>query len=604
MYLANLKLWNFRKYGSTGEISPDRPNLDLDFKKGLNVLIGENDSGKTAIIDAIKLVLKTHSYEFIKVTEEDFFNKCDRFRIELVFKDFLDNEAANFTEWLSWEGEGANATTYLKLTYDVSRNDGRILPADIRAGADDEGYLLTAQAREFLKVTYLKPLRDAKAELVPKRNSRLSQIFQEHEAFKGKHDNHHLLTLFNDFNKKIEKYFEGKEIDDSDLPDSLGRDLKEEIDSYLQSFYIKNKQTDISVNEGDLKSILEKLELLIKDEINIGLGSLNRLFIASELLHLKKKNWDGIRLGLIEELEAHLHPQAQMKVVESLQKHNSVQLILSTHSPNLASKVRLENLIFCCGNNAFPLGKEQTKLDPDDYAFLERFLDVTKSNLFFAKGVILVEGWAEEILLPALAKHMKNQGLVEKDLTEAGVSIVNVGSTALLNYAKIFQRRAEPLINVPVSIVTDVDVRTYQLTKAVSEDGRPIEVFEKLNADDVKSQSHQKLISLFKKYIDQNTLSFISTIWTLEYSLLHSKALGGIFKAIVKGVHSGSDWDTDFEKELAKKLIKKSLDKVEISYKLAWLLEQDLQKENPEIKFEFGDTISYLTDAIMYACDN
>lgn len=57
MYLSNIKLWNFRKYGSdTFDI--DNPNLDLNFTEGLNVLIGENDSGKTAIIDAIKIVLK------------------------------------------------------------------------------------------------------------------------------------------------------------------------------------------------------------------------------------------------------------------------------------------------------------------------------------------------------------------------------------------------------------------------------------------------------------------------------------------------------------------------------------------------------------------
>ncbi|MEP5944701.1 MAG: AAA family ATPase, partial [Balneola sp.] len=60
MYLSNIKLWNFRKFGSQ-DFNLDSPNLDLDFQPGLNVLIGENDSGKTAIVDAIKLVLKTHS---------------------------------------------------------------------------------------------------------------------------------------------------------------------------------------------------------------------------------------------------------------------------------------------------------------------------------------------------------------------------------------------------------------------------------------------------------------------------------------------------------------------------------------------------------------
>ena len=82
---------------------------------------------------------------------------------------------------------------------------------------------------------------------------------------------------------------------------------------------------------------------MLTDWRNVGLGTLNRLFMAAELLHLNKEDWHGLRLGLVEELEAHLHPQAQMQVIEALQKHDQIQIILSTHSPNLASKVRLEN---------------------------------------------------------------------------------------------------------------------------------------------------------------------------------------------------------------------------------------------------------------------
>ena len=103
MFLANIKAWNFRKYGSAGEIDLATPNLNLNFTKGLNVLIGENDSGKTAIIDAIKLVLKTHSYEWIKIEDDDFFESASRFRIELRFED-MEEEAFHFTEWLGFEG--------------------------------------------------------------------------------------------------------------------------------------------------------------------------------------------------------------------------------------------------------------------------------------------------------------------------------------------------------------------------------------------------------------------------------------------------------------------------------------------------------------------
>jgi len=98
MYLKNLKLWNFRKYGTDEEynLKQDTPDLDLEFQNNLNVLIGANDAGKTAIIDAIKLVLKTHSYEYMKVESTHFYNELKRFRIELIFSDLAGDEAKNF----------------------------------------------------------------------------------------------------------------------------------------------------------------------------------------------------------------------------------------------------------------------------------------------------------------------------------------------------------------------------------------------------------------------------------------------------------------------------------------------------------------------------
>ena len=117
MYLKNIKLWNFRKFGDNGEYDINKPNLSLNFTKGLNVLIGENDSGKTAIIDAIKIVLKTHAYEWIKIEHDDFFDNSNKFRIEILFEELNDDEAKHFTEWLTWNGTGENAQPTLKIFY-------------------------------------------------------------------------------------------------------------------------------------------------------------------------------------------------------------------------------------------------------------------------------------------------------------------------------------------------------------------------------------------------------------------------------------------------------------------------------------------------------
>ena len=569
MYLSNIKLWNFRKYGSdTFDI--DKPNLDLNFTEGLNVLIGENDSGKTAIIDAIKIVLKTHSYEYIKIETDDFYNNSDRLRIELKFKGFLDEEAKNFTEWLTWEGQGENSTPILRVFYDVRRKDYKILPSEVRVGEDTEGNRLTAEAKEFLKITYLRPLRDAESGLVPKRNSRLSQILLGDNIFKV--DKHFLVNKFRNINDELKKYFNEGE----------GSSIKENINKYIKGFYGQEKEVIFDTASNDIKSILEKLSLLLSGEDNVGLGTLNRIFMAMELLHLDKENREGLRLGLIEELEAHLHPQAQMQVIETLQKQNKVQLIITTHSPNLASKIKLENLIICNGNNTFPMGKDYTELNEDSYVFLEKFLDVTKSNLFFAKGVILVEGWAEEILIPSLAKAI---GI---DLTAKGVSVVNIGNVGFDHYSKIFLRKNAPFMDIPVAVVTDCDVREYEVNGN-----------EYQRKDNIDSERKSK-ISEIKSKSSQNVNYFVAPHWTLEYCLNLSDTLKQEFQDIVKEIHTRSNWDSDFEKELAGKLIRQTLNKTRIAYELA----NYLDSLDNEIPISEEDSIYYLKKAIKYAAGN
>ncbi|WP_447834756.1 ATP-dependent nuclease, partial [Aeromonas veronii] len=223
---------------------------------------------------------------------------------------------------------------------------------------------------------------------------------------------------------------------------------------------------EAGTDPAKLKQILERLELGLLDHTTgeargvYGLGSNNVLFMACELLLLGKEP-DGLPLLLIEEPEAHLHPQRQLQLMEFLEAAaqpttglRPVQIILSTHSPNLSSKIPLQNLILMQRQQAFSLAEEQTCLAPDDYRFLSRFLDVTKASLFFAKGLLVVEGDAEAILLPSLARRLG------RDLTKHGVSIINVGGVGLRRYSKILQRKdiSKGEITVPTACITDMDV--------------------------------------------------------------------------------------------------------------------------------------------------
>ena len=199
-----------------------------------------------------------------------------------------------------------------------------------------------------------------------------------------------------------------------------------------------------------------------------------------------------LNLCLIEELEAHLHPQAQLRTIKHLQNNfeKNSQIILTTHSVNLASSLKLENLILCKNKNVYPLGKDYTQLEEENYIFLEMFLDATKANLFFAKGVIFVEGSAENLLVPAIAE------IIERPLDKYGVSIVNVSSTAFNSYSKIFLRKNEDeIIDIPIAIITDLDIKDNSETKVIKLTDNKIKKIEDNFGDD-----KEIFISLKDKY--------------------------------------------------------------------------------------------------------
>lgn len=457
MIVSELKIYNFRRFRSV----EGAPGLKITFHKGLNALIGENDSGKTAVIDALKLVLLTQSNEYIRPVEEDFYkpvdgDACSEFKIDCEITEFTQNEAKNFIEYLTFKKDGDKIEYMLELHYRAWKEGHKIFQ-ELRVGDINDSISIDGKARDLLKAVYLKPLRDAEREMSSGRGSRISQILLNHPIFKDKKE-HEILEIFQEANNKIETYF---------LSDEEGKYILQTIRNNLKSFNDNGQASDAELRTSDiqLKAILESLSLNAP-ELNPGLGELNLLFIAAELLLLKEDSDGGMKLALIEELEAHLHPQAQLRLISYLQNEyneNDVQIIISTHSPILASKINLKNLILMKDGFGYDLAEGKTGLKKGDYLFLQRFLDSTKANLFFAKGIIMVEGDAENILVPVIAD------ILGYPLEKYGISIVNVGSTAFLRYSGIMQRKDESSIGIPVSVITDCDVRPYDVDQETKE---------------------------------------------------------------------------------------------------------------------------------------
>lgn len=600
MYLSNIKLWNFRKFGKHEVIDIKKPHLDLNFTKGLNVLIGENDSGKTAILDAIRMVLKTHAYERMFLEEDDFFDGANELRIELLIGGLTVSEAAHFTEWLGWDKEHPDQPV-LRLIYTGRLLDRHVIAPDVKGGMDETGSPLDAQAKDYLKVTFLRPLRDAENELTAKKYSRLSQILEGHDLFKkGAEGKEKFENIVDNANNELKKWFE----DNSEKggKPSNKKQIKDVIDGFLCDFMEPNTSSDFKIAEAQIKQILEKLSLIVSGSKKPGLGTMNRLYMATELLHLQKSGWTGMRLCLVEEEEAHLHPQAQMKVLKRIQEESKTQFIITTHSPNLASKVELEKgdenqVVICKDGKVFPMGANYTLLEKGDYKFLDNFLDVTKANLFFAKGIILVEGWAEEILLPAIAKKMG------KDLTTHEVSIVNVGSRAYMRYAKLFMRQNQERMGCKIAIVTDLDVRP-------DDNGQ----FNQADEDTALSSITSEID--VTNYPDIKWC--VAKQWTLEWCLFKSSMFGELFKKAAASVHSGTFMndtnlvdDVEFEEGVMnmlrqyrikndKQVSVAKFKKVEVAYQMATMI-------NAETTIDIGsmaedDHAKYLIDAINHVC--
>ena len=561
MYLGKIYIHNFRQFKS----------LELEFQRGLNLLVGENDSGKSSIIDAIKFVTGTQSNDWIRLEKDDFYTdgttRATELKIICIFQELSPDEAASFLEWLSI----SEGKYYLKLTLTGRRkeksNSISEIFYDIKAGEDEESGVINGEAKNKLKVTYLKPLRDAEYELAPRKGSRLSQILGAHEIFQKKDDTKHPLEIAMDnANSDVTDYFENKE----------GKQVSETINNdYLKEFSLLNNPltSKFGITQNDLGKILEKLELLglsSSGESNIGLGSNNLLFIAAEMLLLKKDSgYIGLKLSLIEEIEAHLHPQSQLNLIDFLNKQSTeleFQCIITSHSNSLASKVNLNNIILCKNRNAFSLRKGETKLHAGDYEFLRRFLDDTKSNLFFANGVIIVEGDAENLLIPTLAEY------IDLPLHKHGVSIVNVGSTALLRYSKILQRYDDREIGIKVSVITDRDIPpkearefTYEIKRRKTGLVEQVSLLsdDRKTEDDYTPQQIIEKVSAKKgKYGGGNVQVFLPNTWTLEYEIAKSCLRELIHKSILLALATN-----DLEKELSKDIFNEVNERSEADFK-------------------------------------
>jgi predicted ATP-dependent endonuclease of OLD family len=478
MYIKQLKIRNYRNFGDQ--------LFEMELKP-FTVILGENNVGKTNLLNALGLIFSQEIMIFRKrvleiddlnyATVESFKEQAKNFDIppdeiefpvvsvEVILADMDDDQQAVIGDWfIDKELTEAKITyqfapvanfdkvewiqkqrTLIKEKKDTGGGGPILIDfplGDYRysiLGGDDPSNECNMYFLKMLKMEFLDALRDAQKELVASGEYRLLyRILIQKD--KEKYDD--IKTVL-------------KKLDDVVNQNPNLRSIKDDVKELLDKVSLQSDDADNSIDfnfsSPEAHELLKKISMIygtnpISVERN-GLGRNNLLYISLILSHLSTHEVGGqntfFRLIAIEEPEAHLHPHLEDHLaenIESIQKDSgkSMQLLLTTHSTHIAAKISLSNsvVIFNDSNNEpashYILSGIDEEGEKSTIHYLSKYIDATKSRMFFARKIVLVEGIAEQLLIPIFYKNCS-----DKTLEKVGCNIINVSGVAFSHFLKV-----------------------------------------------------------------------------------------------------------------------------------------------------------------------
>jgi putative ATP-dependent endonuclease of OLD family len=507
MHITKLSLVNYRNF----------KNVKLLFNKGVNTVIGENGSGKTNVFRAMRLLLdNSMPRSSTKLTEVDFCRVLGDWRghwivISIEFNDIASDEAS---QSLFLHGVGnAEDDVVTRATYNLIfrpkayiRQALSLLPVgDVvalencldsitindyetdltgKSVADfNDPAIYTSIVGDFegvvfpnvlnnpdvgirlpnilnmpneVSFTFIRALRDVVSDFHNNRTNPLLTLLKSKGDISPA-DFQPIADLIGVLNSEIEGLSDICDVRDdieSTVYDTVG-------DTYSpNSISIRSSLT----NESD--QLFQSLKLFVAESNDghegaiheMSLGGANLLYLTLKLLEFKyqKANQSIANFLLIEEPEAHIHTHIQKSLFDNINYENT-QIIYSTHSSHISEVSNVKNMnVIGFTDGVCEVFQPSTGLSNEEVGFVQRYLDAIRSNLLFARSVVLVEGDAEEILIPILLK--KVLGL---SLDEIGISLVNIRSTGFENIAMLFSNER---IKKRCSIITDLDEAFFDTT--------------------------------------------------------------------------------------------------------------------------------------------
>lgn len=489
-------------------------NISVPFHEGVNVILGHNNTGKSNLLRAIALVLgyndsrSLRSSDLFYETDIDILKQqSPRIKIILVLQRSKDEpldsaEMALFSglmtdpalseeaqlryEYKLMEGQEDNykadvaGATTAKEIWKIIDHDYFRLYKSYRSGGNaaaenKDVYNVLAQ----IDFQFLDAIRDVSHDLYAGYNPLLRDVLNFFIDYSVKNDN----TKTEEEKKEELKNLRDTFVQQSGpLMQTLQNRLQDGKNVFLKyavdtgaTFNGAMPDFDGEVTENEMFAVLR---MIIKYAAGIeipatynGLGYNNLIYMSLLLAKMQadssitymKRNAKVMSFLAIEECEAHLHPSMQYKFLQFLQEINTNghvrQIFITSHSTQIASAVKLDDLI-CLTTSE--LGKidvgyprvvfnMQEAGDVASKQYVQRFLDATKADMFFANKLIFVEGVAEELLLPVFARYM------DMNLTDEHVLVVNMGGRYFSHFLKLFDTRNPSTINKKIVCLTDID---------------------------------------------------------------------------------------------------------------------------------------------------